>query len=359
MIRRSPKLNLSTFLYSCLKKSGAIKQTNPYYYGYARQALEDVYRLLGLKSGDVVLYPDYICDVTLAPCHSLGLTVSYYPVGEDLQPDWEALDQFVDNKVKVVLSVNYFGFPSSPEMWRTFAENHGIWWIEDNAHGYGSRYKGRGLGSFGDLSISSMRKVLPLLNGACLNVNSPELTQKLKKDHLPLSPLKRFPGNEEMRRFMAFALRWSKLPLHKPLKSNFSKMDPSQETDHRPFGMDILSVRLLKIFQRNLDTFAEKRRSVYTAWEKFCARNGLQPVFKRLYPGVSPMVFPCYVKNFEEKRRWLSWGRANRIDIHTWPSLPQHLRDPYGLSVQKWQRLLCLPVQQDLDPPKDINWLNR
>ena len=68
-------MNLAT-----LKKMDAVRtgktpfplnQKNVIYFGYARTALEYGYHFLGLKSGDEILYPDYICDVCFLPAKKL------------------------------------------------------------------------------------------------------------------------------------------------------------------------------------------------------------------------------------------------------------------------------------------------
>ena len=82
-----------------------------HFLGYGRTALEFGYVLIGMKQGDEVLYPEYICDVTLVPINKLGLTVKFYPVDGGLRPDLSETRKLITGKTKAFLSVNYFGFP--------------------------------------------------------------------------------------------------------------------------------------------------------------------------------------------------------------------------------------------------------
>jgi len=350
-MRRTPDLDLSLLLKSLLYRKTQDPDDGKFLYGYARQALEDIYRLLELQPGDGVLYPDYICDASLAPCHKLNLKVLYYPLRDNLQPDWESLEKLLKDGAKVVLSVNYFGFPQDLEKWRKIAYQYKVVWIEDNAHGYGSQYKGRELGSFGDMGVSSLRKVLPLLNGAYLHVNEPEYLKRLYSVRLPFSRLRKFPGNEEIRVLIRWLFQWFGISFDTFLKrKKYFLMEPCVEDDHRHWAIDPISLCVFALVQNRLGEYVQKRRSVYKTWENFCVENGLKSVFEQLPSGVSPMVYPCYAKDFEEQQKWLQWGNKNSVDVYPWPSLPKVVRNQRESCIQRWRRLLCFPIHQGLDP---------
>ena len=65
----------------------------PYYFSHGRTALKYGLLSLGLKPGDEILIPDYICDVVLHPLKSLGLKHQFYPVLDDLSPNWDELEK--------------------------------------------------------------------------------------------------------------------------------------------------------------------------------------------------------------------------------------------------------------------------
>ena len=44
--------------------------------------------------------------------------------------------------------------------------------IEDNAHGHGGKYKGKLLGTFGDIGFSSLTKIYPIDFGGALFLNN-------------------------------------------------------------------------------------------------------------------------------------------------------------------------------------------
>ncbi len=347
-LRRSPPVPAYMF-FSALRAAPSPSQPRRYLYGYARQALRDAYVVLGLKEGDEILYPDYICDVTMAPCHQLGLQVRFYPVLDDFQPDWEALEISVTEKTRAVLMVHYFGFPQELNQWMAFAQAHGLWLVEDNAQGYGSTFQGLPLGRWGHVGVVSMRKVMPLLNGACLWVNDPRLNPILdaRKMKDVGSPCWR---KVELTQLCRILLSWLKVPYNKFLAPRLhEEMPASQEYQYLPGDMDSFSKRLLSIGDMVLDSYQARRREIYLEWLSFAKSHGLAPVFPRLPAGVSPQVFPCYAADYPNRQKWLAWAWRHAVDICPWPGLPMAVRRQHKLAVERWRRLLCFPIHQFME----------
>lgn len=70
------------------------------YFAYTRNALEYGYKLLGLKEGDEIFYPDYTCDVTLVPSKKLGIRAVFYPVNDQFEHDLETAEKFLTGNTK-------------------------------------------------------------------------------------------------------------------------------------------------------------------------------------------------------------------------------------------------------------------
>ena len=114
------------------------------------------------------MLPDYICDVVIHPLDQLGIKYKYYPINDDLTPKWDELGNRVDETTKALLMVHYFGQPQDIEKFQNFCKEHNLMLIEDNAHGHGGKYNDHLLGTFGDIGISSPRKILNMYSGGCL-----------------------------------------------------------------------------------------------------------------------------------------------------------------------------------------------
>ena len=78
-------------------------------------------------------------------------------------------------RTKVILPVHYAGVGCAMDRIMEIANSRGIHVVEDNAHGLFGRYRGRALGSFGDLSTLSFHetKNISCGEGGALVINHP------------------------------------------------------------------------------------------------------------------------------------------------------------------------------------------
>ncbi len=82
------------------------------------------------------------------------------PVFTDIElgtygPKLDQLEQALSPKSKAIMIAHTLGNPFPLDEVMAFAEKHGLWVIEDSCDAFGSTYKGKIVGSFGDLSTYS------------------------------------------------------------------------------------------------------------------------------------------------------------------------------------------------------------
>src|SRR3989338_3059894 len=333
---------------SLLNKYPACIGTNEYLYGYARCALEDAYRLIGLKPKDIILYPDYICEVAVNPCRNIGLKIEYYPVDDTMEPDWDKVEYLLKRGAKAILTVNYFGFPQKMHQWRKITDKFKVWWIEDNAHGYGGKYDGIPLGKWGDVSVSSMRKVLPLLSGALLSINNSRLQCSEFASKLSNGDARKKLHKEECLRVLGYLLRDICIPYNKYRNVPIIAESFSNYESRRPKEIDVLSLHLLPYLLNDIQKLNIARQNIFKAWYTFSEKNNLSPVFRDLPSETSPFVFPCYTNSFESRQKWLRWGRKNGIEVYPWPNLPADVLRNNEVAVRRLKHILCFPIHQDI-----------
>ena len=92
------------------------------------------------------------------------------PVACEVYPDTVTLDledaaRRITPRTKAVMPVHYAGNPGDLEAVYAFAERHGLRVIEDAAHAFGCTYKGRKIGSFGDLACFSFDGLKNITSG--------------------------------------------------------------------------------------------------------------------------------------------------------------------------------------------------
>ena len=104
-------------------------------YGFARQALIAGMRTLAPGS---VLAPAFICDTAVEPLVATGTSIRFYPVRDDLSPDWEWLDANRAPGDSALMLVHYYGFPNG----RRVIQLSGIGGAESSAEPGQQRYLG-------------------------------------------------------------------------------------------------------------------------------------------------------------------------------------------------------------------------
>jgi perosamine synthetase len=111
---------------------------------------------LGIGPGDEVLVPD----MTFIATANAVIMAGAVPVFCDILPDTYCLDpedaeRMVTPRTKAVMPVHLYGQSADMERILAFAKRHGLFVIEDAAQGVGVRYRGRHVGTFGELGILS------------------------------------------------------------------------------------------------------------------------------------------------------------------------------------------------------------
>lgn len=307
-------------------------------FGFGRTALEYALRIADCEEGEEILLPDYICDVVMSPCNKLKMKAKFYRVDNNFAPDLDNAKKLLTSKSKVFVCVNYFGFPQPFNEIKKFCSEHELLFIEDNAHGYFSKVGKRFLGTFGDMSIFSFRKTLPVKDGAALLVSEEKLREKL--------PVKT-ELKEESVSFMWYLkrmARWIDMELNIPLyflrKEKIFPGHGFYEDEEKEAKISLFSFFLLR--RINMEEEAKKRRENYKKWVSYLRKfPDVKIIFEKLPLGVIPMAVPVYVK---DKAKWLMWGKEKKIELRNWPGLPRWVSENLPSAVDRYNRLLLFPV---------------
>ncbi len=143
---------------------------------------------LGIGKGDEVICPDL---TFIAPANMVVLSGAKL-VLVDIDPETLTIDPYqIEKKItkntKAIIVVHQFGHASHMEEISSISKNYGLKIIEDNAESLGGRYKGKLLGTFGDISTFSFfgNKIITTGEGGALLTNNKEVAKKCRelRDH--------------------------------------------------------------------------------------------------------------------------------------------------------------------------------
>jgi len=109
-----------------------------------------------LKCGDEVLTVAAGFPTTVTPILQNGLVPVYVDVDlETYVANEQALEEAIGPKTKAIMMAHTLGNPFNLELVERLAKKHNLWFIEDSCDALGGLYKGKNLGSFGDLATLS------------------------------------------------------------------------------------------------------------------------------------------------------------------------------------------------------------
>ena len=149
----------------------------------ASTALQAAVTSLGIGPGDEVITSPF----TMTATPSAVLLNNAIPVFADSDPDNYCLDyrsvgRNITNRTKAIMTVNLFGGSSDFSKLLTLAKRHKLPLIEDNAQSIGSKYRGKFLGTVGDIGIFSfnVHKTLQCGEGGVLVTNNKKLAWRAR-----------------------------------------------------------------------------------------------------------------------------------------------------------------------------------
>jgi dTDP-4-amino-4,6-dideoxygalactose transaminase len=120
---------------------------------------------LGIGRGDEVIVPSFTFVATAQAITATGAKPVFCDIhADDLNMDVSDVKAKITKKTKAILPVHYRGIPCDMDEILELAERHELRVVEDAAHAFGSSYKKKKIGSFGDVACFSFD---PIKNISC------------------------------------------------------------------------------------------------------------------------------------------------------------------------------------------------
>lgn len=129
-------------------------------------ALEMQAILSDIQPGDEVIMPSYTFVSTANAFVLRGGVPVFVDVREDtLNIDETLIEEAVTEKTKAIVPVHYAGVSCEMDTILSISKRHNLMLFEDAAQGIGSTYKGRMLGSIGDIGAFSFHETKNIMSG--------------------------------------------------------------------------------------------------------------------------------------------------------------------------------------------------
>jgi hypothetical protein len=143
----------------------------------ATAGLEMALLACGIGAGDDVITPALSFVATANVIVRVGARPVFVDVGLDSRNiDLDQLEAAITARTRAIMPVHFAGLPVDMERLYAIAQRHRLRVIEDAAHAIGSAWRGRRIGSFGDLVCFSFHpnKNITTIEGGAISGGSPE-----------------------------------------------------------------------------------------------------------------------------------------------------------------------------------------
>ena len=323
---------------------------NSYYYGNASHAIHDILTWLqkyyARKKPNVVL-PVYIPAKMYRIVLSAGYLPKFYQVFDNCQIDLSEIDSLIDEQTNAVIGIHYFGRPAPVKALRSLANKRDVFFIEDCAHVLLSKLDGIELGSFGDCSIFSMRKMLMTPAGGLLILRNQfaPFRPTYKKSVNSLYTLNGLVKTRIKHRLLKLTKGWDPVGLsHIPKVGLFN---PNERHHFNIKKASKLNIRYSNYI--DLEKVAFKRRANFKYLQKLLSDlTIIRPMSLEGYNEITPYSYPVLIpgdlRDVLQKEllmNGISCGKG-------WPESPFGF-NCFGGTTDLSRKILELPVHQGMN----------
>ncbi len=141
-------------------------------------------KILGLKEGNEVIVPPNTHVSTATSLMEIGAKPIFVDIKKNtFNIDPEKIEEKISSRTKAIYPVHYAGQPCDMNRILEIAKKHSLYVVEDAAHTPGAEYKGKRVGSIGDItcfSFQTQKNMTTLGEGGMITTNNKDFAEKAK-----------------------------------------------------------------------------------------------------------------------------------------------------------------------------------
>jgi len=151
--------------------------------GNGLDALRFAVTALGIAQGDEVIVQANTFIATPLAVSEAGATPVFVDCDAFYGIDADKIEAAISKKTKAIMAVHLYGQPCDMDKILAIAKKHNLFVIEDCAQAHGATYKGKKIGSFGDVACFSFYPTKPVGafgDAGAVVTNSQEVAEKVQ-----------------------------------------------------------------------------------------------------------------------------------------------------------------------------------
>ena len=264
--------------------------------GNGTDALYLALRACGISRGDEVITQPNTFIATVETITLNGAKPVFVDINSDTYDiDINKIEGAITKKTKAIIPVHLYGQPADMDPILRIAKRHNLWVIEDAAQAHGAEYKGKKIGSLGDVGCFSF---FPAKNLGAYGDGGMVITK-----------------NKKLAKKIAMLRNHGRIEKYK------------HEIEGVNSRLDEIQAAILRVKLRYLDKWNKARRQCAKLYDNFL-RN-IEKMKTPFVPSWATPVFYVYTIRVKEREKLREYLKKKGISTGIYYPIPLHLQPAY------------------------------
>lgn len=293
-------------------------------------ALQLALQAVGIKTGDEVLVPSLTYIASYQAISAVGAKpISCDVDTDDLFIDIEFAKKKITKKTKVIMPVFFSGHANKIDEMYKFAKENKLRVIEDAAHAFGTYYRKKKIGSFGDITCFSFDGIKNITSGegGCVVTHDLNIIKKIKTYRV--------------------------LGIEKPIKNKIRNWRYNIKVQGWRYHMSDIMAAIGIVQLKRLKILRKIRQNLAKNYDKIILNNINISSFVRDYSKTNPHIYLIKIKKKTNITNFRKFLLKNNIEtgLHYQPN---HLLKKYKVNYRLpktesiTKKILSIPLHPEL-----------
>ncbi|MGG7178094.1 DegT/DnrJ/EryC1/StrS family aminotransferase [Clostridium paraputrificum] len=293
--------------------------------GNGTDALVIALKALGIKEGDEVITTPFTFFATAESISAVGAIPVFVDVRKDtFNIDTTKIEEKITDKTKAIMPVHIFGQSADMDEINEIAKKHNLKVIEDACQAVGGKYKGRKIGSLGDVACFSF---FPTKNLGCAGDGGIIVTSDENVATIARALRTHGSGENGQKAYN----------LLNNIEEDIAKAEGADDTVYNPLKyynylighnsrLDAMQAAILLEKIKHIDNWNAKRREVAKIYDKELADTDLVTPF---IDETNESVYHMYILQSENREEILTKLKDKGVATGVYYPVPLHLQKVY------------------------------